>query len=284
MADTSRKPGLLLVHPRLHDPTPDNAAVFLRWTKLHFRDMLNLPDEGFGRVMRDMRFVAPEKAKGYTHNEEEGLPKYLYTCLVDDIAFLKSRAYDDVSRRLNLERTRALGEEEEAVNGDGEEKMVFDIVDAKFAVFEQTSTGINTFQNLPVHLTSSKGTRPSAPKSCLVVLNISSPSSSSEIPETLQANLLKLFERAPPSLKSYSAVYRWSGKQAQPENHQFIDVEESGEWMVLFLVVDEVGDVLQSEHLVQMVGGWVEQENSKRDEREGVEIAYGVWDGEVFMS
>jgi hypothetical protein len=157
---------------------------------------------------------------------------------------------------------------------------VFDIVDAKFAVFEEVQDGINTLQTLP---TSVKGT---APKSCLVVLNIDFPPSAAEenIPQKLQAELLKLFEQAPPSLKSYSSVYRWSGVEAQPNGHPLIDVEGSGEWMVFMLVVDEEGSTLNRGHLVKMVGGWVEGENGKRDEREGVEVEFGVWDGEIFMS
>ncbi|KAI4631633.1 uncharacterized protein J4E87_002339 [Alternaria ethzedia] len=117
--------GLLLVHPRLHDPTPANATTFLRWTKLHFRDMLNIPDTGSGRVTQDLRFVAPEGDDGYTHThdkkKEEGeggksaMPKYLYTCLMDDIAFLKTEPYMGVSRRLNLEKSRNLEEGEVGV-------------------------------------------------------------------------------------------------------------------------------------------------------------------------
>jgi hypothetical protein len=288
---SERKPGLLLVHPRLHDPTPSNAATFLRWTKLHFRDMLNLPDAGLGRVTRDLRFTAPDNDTSYSH-DGEGKPRYLYTCLMEDIGMLKSTGYDGVSRMLNLESTRKLGDGEEAVgyedkNGKGEEdgeKMVFDIIDAKFAVFEEVgnSGSGEGFQDLPARLTSTKGVKPTAPKSCLVVLNIEAPDA--DITQKLQEDLRKLFERAPPCLKSYSSVYKWSGVDAQPQGHPLIDVEESGEWMVMFLVVDEEGKTLSRVHLVQMVGGWVEEEKSKRNEREGVEIGFGVWDGEVFMS
>ena len=63
-----------------------------------------------------------------------------------------------------------------------------------------------------------------------------------------------------------------------------IDEDERGEWMVMFLVVDKVKDVRQREHLVEMIGGYVEEESMKRDEREGVEVGLGVWTGEVFMS
>jgi hypothetical protein len=157
------KPGLLLVHPRLHDPTPTNATTFLRWTRLHFRDLLDMPDTGSGHVTRDLRFVAPDSDDAYTHKKEEDgageevmRPKYMYTCLVDNLAVLKGEAYNGVSRRLNLEKTRGLKNGEvgvEAQEEEGEEKMVFDIVDAKFAVYEEVesgSLGSETFQNLPL--------------------------------------------------------------------------------------------------------------------------------------
>ncbi|KAI4674194.1 uncharacterized protein J4E84_010700 [Alternaria hordeiaustralica] len=116
--------------------------------------MLNIPDTGSGHVTQDLRFVAPEGDDGYTHThdkKEEGketskglMPKYLYTCLMDDIAFLKTEAYMGVSRRLNLEKSRTLEEGEVGVGfleeeGEGEEKMVFDIVDAQFAVVERNA-------------------------------------------------------------------------------------------------------------------------------------------------
>lgn len=31
----------MLVHPRLKLGTPNLEAIFFRWTKLHFRDLLN---------------------------------------------------------------------------------------------------------------------------------------------------------------------------------------------------------------------------------------------------
>lgn len=44
-ATTPRRPGIMLVGPRLKEPSDESAATFLRWTKLHFRDMLNMPDD-----------------------------------------------------------------------------------------------------------------------------------------------------------------------------------------------------------------------------------------------
>jgi hypothetical protein len=65
---TQPRPGILVVHPRLHDPTADNAATFLRWTKLHWRDLLNLPaaPDG-GECTRALRFSAVEENGKYGH-------------------------------------------------------------------------------------------------------------------------------------------------------------------------------------------------------------------------
>jgi hypothetical protein len=53
---------------------------------------------------------------------------------------------------------------------------------------------------------------------------------------------------------------------------------EIREWMVLMLVVDEEGNVLKREHVVKMVGDWMEGVSG-----EGVEVEGGVWGGDVFM-
>lgn len=75
MASTStRRPGVLVVNPTLHDPTPENAAIFLRWTKLHFRDLLNhLQTDEDGSVTRTLRFTAADsKDKDkYGHTKEK---------------------------------------------------------------------------------------------------------------------------------------------------------------------------------------------------------------------
>jgi hypothetical protein len=97
------------------------------------------------------RFVAPEDVDDDTYTHVPGknnMPVYVYTCVVEDIAVLKGEAYRDVSRALNLEGTRALGEGEEAVGAkeeEGEKKMVWDVVDATFAVFEEVENRMFTF-------------------------------------------------------------------------------------------------------------------------------------------
>jgi hypothetical protein len=75
-------PGILVVHPHLHDPTPENAATFLRWTKLHYRDLLNLPaaEEDGGHVLRAMRFSALDGNEKYTHKTGTE-SKYFYIIL-----------------------------------------------------------------------------------------------------------------------------------------------------------------------------------------------------------
>ena len=65
----------------------------------------------------------------------------MYTLMVDDLGALNSQAYYEVDRRLNLEQGRTLGKEEEAVNYESDEAMVFDIVDAKFAVLGEVESG-----------------------------------------------------------------------------------------------------------------------------------------------
>ncbi|RMZ66749.1 calcium calmodulin-dependent kinase [Pyrenophora seminiperda CCB06] len=129
--------GILLVHPRLITPSPATAATFLHWTKLHFRDMLRL--EG---ITCAMRFSAPEEDPRYSHAvDDEGsgkLPMYLYMCLLSELDVVRGAPYYAVSRKLKLDE-----EEEEEEGKDEEDKenedesMVFDIVDAKFAVYEK---------------------------------------------------------------------------------------------------------------------------------------------------
>lgn len=137
-----RKPGLLLVGPRLHNATPENAATFLRWTNLHLRDLVNIPeDPQLGRLTRSLRFTAPESESKYSHDETKGYSPYFYTSIVDDIGILQSQPYYDLSRLLDLEKTRELGEGEEGVGYRTEGAMVWDVVNAKFAVFTEVESG-----------------------------------------------------------------------------------------------------------------------------------------------
>ncbi|KAF1840561.1 uncharacterized protein K460DRAFT_323357, partial [Cucurbitaria berberidis CBS 394.84] len=138
----------MLVDPRLRDPTPKSAATFFRWTKLHFRDMLNIAaDPKLGKMTKTLRFAAPYNDDGDEKSSEaqgEGYTKYLYTCIVDDVGILQSQPYYDISRLLNLEQTRDLGKEEETVSYEKEDAMVFDVVDARFAIYEEVEIESDT--------------------------------------------------------------------------------------------------------------------------------------------
>ncbi|KAF2729126.1 hypothetical protein EJ04DRAFT_502895 [Polyplosphaeria fusca] len=133
--------GFMLVHPRLHAPSPKTALTFLRWTKVHFRDLVLLPASP-GIFTHCLRNVAPVDDAKYSHTAGKGMSPYFYTIVLDDVHALHSQAYADVSRKLDLEHTRALVEGEEAVSsGLGEEAMVWDVVDARFAVFVEEQNG-----------------------------------------------------------------------------------------------------------------------------------------------
>lgn len=70
--------------------------------------------------------------------------------------------------------------------------------------------------------------------------------------------------------------------QSQPENHPLIDVEASGEWMILLLVVDEGGKTLERRHVDEQVGRWIGAVD--KEGNGGVKASFGVWGGELFMS
>jgi hypothetical protein len=130
-----RTPGILVVHPRLHDPSPSNAATFLRWTKLHYRDLLSLPAaaEDGGHVLRAMRFTSLDGNDKYGHAAPTE-SKYFYLVLATSISAFLTPEYYAMSRRLDLENTRKLADGEEPVGC--KEGMVFDICNAKFSVYQ----------------------------------------------------------------------------------------------------------------------------------------------------
>lgn len=130
---TSRRPGIALVRPKLHDNTQENRELFKRWSKLHMHDTLSIPknDElgGASRVMR------------YTRATDGGEDEYLFTIVLDDVRLPGTEAFQKVPQRLDLENTRALSEGEEPVLNEGDprigtEPMVFSIVAPSVGIFE----------------------------------------------------------------------------------------------------------------------------------------------------
>lgn len=265
------RPGILVVHPRLHNPTPENATTFLRWTKLHFRDLLNLPavDSDGGHVTQAMRFAALDGNERYGQvNGTES--KYFYIILSTSTSAFLTPQYYALSRRLDLENTRNLIEGEEPVKSK-EGEMVWDIVDARFSVYQE----LESSESERLGLAKYEGKREEG-KTCLVTLSTTVP------PQELQSELLGLFEaRAPKELKVYTSVYRDAGVDAQPNEHPKIekDAVGGGDWLVLILVVDEEGCMLKVKHVEMMVEGWVKQQKDQ-----GMEVKFGVWSGEIEVS
>jgi hypothetical protein len=130
-----RIPGVAIVRPTLHDPTPENKEFFKRWTKLHLRDTLSIPtDPQLGGATRTMRFK-----RSIDRDSEE----YFYTIHLSDIRLLATEPFQQVSKRLDLENVRPLHDDEEPVfpngyTGEEKEPMVFKIVNAVVCIFRET--------------------------------------------------------------------------------------------------------------------------------------------------
>jgi hypothetical protein len=128
----TRRRGISLVRPKLHEDTQENRGLFRRWTKLHTRDVLSIP--------KDVDLGGTSKLLRYKRSENGG-EEYLYTIHFDDIKLLTTVPFQNVSRRLDLENTRPLGPGGEAVlqTGDerqGTEPMVSSIVGPTSGMFE----------------------------------------------------------------------------------------------------------------------------------------------------
>ena len=127
--------------------------------------------------------------------------------------------------------------------------MVFDIVDAKFAVYEEMGSPAMepSFQMLPTHLTTKSG---KGPKSVMVAVHVDLPQATTTIdvdtvPKALQSSLFTLVKAAvPPALEPYSSLYRWSGEDAQPEHHPLIRTDVRCAWMELLSLYDADWQVL----------------------------------------
>ena len=241
MGSITPVPGLLLTHPRLRSPNQENAETFERWTRLHFKDLFDMPADASSGAKVDIciRGTAPEDESGYSHEEKPSRqPAYLYACLVGDINILKSQPYYSISRKLNLEQTRPLGELEKPVGykGNDKEAMVFDIVDAKFAVYEAVNDAIRSPRSSDEIVCFPYPT-------LMIRINVLRPDMTpgkdpATIAEKLDAHL-KIVCQWP---KINAAVYRWAGKGAQPNEHPPIAREGNAEWMILALVHDVVGE------------------------------------------
>lgn len=138
--------------------------------------------------------------------------------------------------------------------------MVWDICDAKFAIYEEVpvSDGLS-IEAYPEHSKSEDK------EEWLVGVNVEG--SEQEV-KRVQKELSECMRK---SVNIYSSVYKHGGKKAQPDKHPEIEEERvgSGEWLVVVLFIGgEAGDI------EGLVGEWAK-------DKERVDV--GVWKGEVDM-
>lgn len=239
---------------------------------MHFNDLLHCASpSGTKGITRALR---------YTNTDDQ----LLYTIHADDLAIWQTQPYYAVSRRLDLESTRAVAEGERAVlqgeHGFGDEPMVWDVVDAKFGILEESAESgeKRAYHNIPDVLLERRGGEPGAPTCELVTLTYT-PSSSSvgdaggaEEQKVPPEELIALRDEALGFLggkaKVYSSVYRHR-PDAQPDMHPPVaeGADGNGAWVVCILVEGEIDEDVR----VQLQTGL-----------SGVKI--GFWKGEVFMS
>ncbi|USP77087.1 calcium calmodulin-dependent protein kinase [Curvularia clavata] len=240
MGSISPQPGVLLVHPLLRSPNDSNAETFHRWTKLHNKDLLNIPKDASSGANIDacVRGVALNGATDYSHEEKpDKWPAYMYTCFVGDIGVLKNQPYYNVSRKLNLEQTRSLAEDEKPVGYGDKNAMVFDIVNAKFAVYKEIERPYMYFSDLRSELACAKFS--GASSETITRINLCTPygwdlQSAKLLAHYLETSLQrsKLETMTGMSL----TLYRWAGRESQPDKHPLIDVQGISEWMILVII------------------------------------------------
>ncbi|KAF2025218.1 hypothetical protein EK21DRAFT_117007 [Setomelanomma holmii] len=271
--------GIMLVNPRLHDPTSQNADTFERWTKLHFRDLLtdlSDPEHSGSHVTRTLRFVASDVNSKYGHGAGTE-SQYLYTIRTLHIPVFRTPSYYAISRRLDLENTRNLLDGEEEV-GCEEGSMVWDIVNASFSIFEEADTGsdIPAYSNLPAANGSVDGIR---------LIGIGLNGLGDHGVKALFGGLLHyLKSNTGEGLQLYASLYHNVGADAQPDMHPRIsaDVVGGAEW--LFLAAIEF-PYSEDEKLEDRVAKWVDEARGVgKDGVSEYRINFGVWSREVDMA
>jgi len=252
-----------------------------------------------------LRFSAPETDAGYSHaldgeKMKTKLPVYLYMCVLSDVGIVKEAPYYGISRKLKLDEEKEGGDEQKKEGEEEDETMIFDIVDAKFAVYNslfEGAGGTSSFPSITAMTTTTTTTTTATitagpkPKYVLVCVSINPASTSStttdtsSIPKLLHDSLIEKVKAAvPPALTTQSCLYHWAGEDAQPDMHPFIDIGVSGEWMVMVLLGDEEGKTLSREHVCSLVEGWVgDCARGIVGAERGGKVGFGVWEGEVLM-
>ncbi|KAF2193801.1 hypothetical protein K469DRAFT_691314 [Zopfia rhizophila CBS 207.26] len=256
MASQTKKSGIMLVRTRITTPRTFTRDQYYTWTRLHFKDLLDMSSSS--SCILTTRFTATEPVP---LGDQWNWP-YFNTIHLPDLGILQGKEYLEVSRALDIENTRALVDGESPVGKPG---LIFDVVDAAFAVYEkepmEKDPDIKSYQSLPVPSNSNKAVYPNHATSAFVnsvLLCIPNPAS--------PAALLK--QLSGPTCQIYADLYRKSLAEAHPPNHPVI--QDQPEHLLFVLVVPKGVDG-------EGVGAW--KKGVKSAEPEGA----GVWDVETVM-
>ncbi|KAF3001923.1 hypothetical protein E8E13_006658 [Curvularia kusanoi] len=280
------KPGIMLVRPSLKVRSDENAAIFRRWTTMHFRDLLDCssPTLSHKGIIRALRYI----------NADGNL---FYTIHTDDIAIFKTQPYYEVSRRLDLENTRALRSDEVSVLREGHpfgsKPMIFDVTNAEFGIFEE-SKGLATdyleggsYHNIPAVVLSSSESKLDTPKCVLLTLTCISDGTMDEVPieqvEHLQESAMDLLcELYGDASRVFPSVYRHV-QDAQPDMHPMISKGENGDgdWVVCLLIEGEEYEEARMKLQPRLES--LVQEMKQTECEVAWDVVVGLWSGDLFL-
>lgn len=276
----------MLVRPSLKDKSDENAAVFRRWTAVHFRDLLNCssPTPSHKGIVRALRYT---NAAG----------DLFYTIHADDITIFKTQPYYEVSRRLDLENTRALRSDEVSVLREGHpfgsKPMIFDVTNAEFGIFEE-SPGLamgylegGSYHDVPAAVLSNSESKLDTHKCVLLTLTCTSNGTKDEVPmkqvkllqESVNNLLCELYGGAS---SVFPSVYRHV-QDAQPDMHPVISKGENGDgaWVICLLFKGEEYEEVRM-RLQPRVESLV-QETKQTECEVGWDATVGLWSGDLFL-
>lgn len=188
--------------------------------------------------------------------------RLFYTVLLSSISLVKSPEYYAVSRRLDLENTRDLLPGEERVGCEGG-KMVWDLVDAKFAVYEEVQ-GLQDgmpFKEFPVDKVEG---------SVLVAVGVKE----GKLGDVKRVQKEVVANVSGSGREVWTSLHRSAGAEGHPDMHPVVDAGGVGgmEWLILAFIV---GEGLTSARIDGMLSEWA---NDRKN------MDYGAWSGELFMT
>lgn len=246
----------MLVRSRITTPRNFTRDQYHAWTRLHFKDLLDMSSSCSCTLTT--RFTATEPVP---LGDQWNWP-YFNTIHLPDVGSLQGKEYLEVSRALDLENTRALVEGESAVGKPG---LIFEVVDATFAVYEEEPVekgpDVKSYQDLPVPSNSNKAIYPNYATSAFVdsvLFCIQNPASSATILKQLSG----------PTRQIYADLYRKSPAEAHPPHHPVI--QDQPERLLFVLVVPKGVEG-------EGVGAWKKEVKSAELEEAG------IWDVETVM-